>query len=166
MAHKKHRRHKKVANPNRTTMCGPPSEGWRQGATPAITLVDESHSFLTNKEAVFLTDQEVGEVAAALAGPWDPGADVLWTGWTPAGEGLTLKEPTVDFVNHPPHYTTGKIEVIDFIEDQKFPYHIASVVKYLCRAPHKGTEEQDYEKALWYLNRYIKFHFDKEQEDA
>lgn len=60
-----------------------------------------------------------------------------------------------DVVNHPIHYTTGKIEVLDFIEDQKLPYHLGNVVKYICRAPHKGTEMQDLRKAQWYLNRYI-----------
>ena len=28
----------------------------------------------------------------------------------------------VDSVNHPSHYTSGKIEVIDFIDDQQLSY--------------------------------------------
>lgn len=28
-----------------------------------------------------------------------------------------------DPVNHPSHYTSGKIEVIDFIEDQRLDFH-------------------------------------------
>ena len=36
-----------------------------------------------------------------------------------------------DPINHPSHYTSGKIEVIDFLEDQKFPFHLANAVKYL-----------------------------------
>jgi hypothetical protein len=63
--------------------------------------------------------------------------------------------PEVDFVNHPPHYTTGKIEVIDFIEDKGLEYHEANVVKYVARAKHKGNRIQDLEKALWYLSRKI-----------
>ena len=35
---------------------------------------------------------------------------------------------TNDPVNHPAHYTTGKIEVIDYIEDQKLPYHLGNAV--------------------------------------
>ena len=62
-----------------------------------------------------------------------------------------------DPVNHPSHYTSGKIEVIDFIEDQKMPYHLGNACKYLCRAgkkdPAKNTE--DLRKAVWYINRYI-----------
>ena len=42
-----------------------------------------------------------------------------------------------DPVNHPSHYTSGKIEVIDFIEDQKMPYHLGNACKYLCRAGKK-----------------------------
>ena len=62
-----------------------------------------------------------------------------------------------DAVNHPAHYTSGKIEVIDFIEDQQFPYHLGNAVKYISRAgkkdPAKPTE--DLKKAVWYINRYI-----------
>lgn len=60
-----------------------------------------------------------------------------------------------DPVNHPQHYTAGKIEVIDFIEDQKFPYHLGNVVKYICRHDKKGTTIEDLKKAAWYLNRYL-----------
>lgn len=63
--------------------------------------------------------------------------------------------PTMEAVNHPPHYTTGKIEVIDFIEDQKLGFHAGNVVKYICRASHKGKELEDLRKAQWYLNRLI-----------
>ena len=62
-----------------------------------------------------------------------------------------------DNVNHPAHYTDGNIEVIDFIEDKKLPYHLGNVVKYICRAGKKDpkTEVEDLEKAAWYLNRYL-----------
>lgn len=60
-----------------------------------------------------------------------------------------------DMVNHPPHYTRGKIEVIDFIEDQQLPYHLGNVIKYIARAGHKGDKLEDLKKAQWYLTRYI-----------
>ncbi len=62
-----------------------------------------------------------------------------------------------DPVNHPSHYTTGKIEVIDFILDKRFNYLRGNVVKYISRAGIKGkdTELQDLEKARWYLNKEI-----------
>lgn len=63
-----------------------------------------------------------------------------------------------DPVDHPAHYTSGKIEVIDFLEDQKLPFHLANALKYICRAGKKSpeTEVEDLQKAMWYLQRYIK----------
>lgn len=63
----------------------------------------------------------------------------------------------VDFVNHPPHYTDGKIEVIDFIEDKQLGYHLGNAVKYIARAGKKDPEKtgEDLQKAIWYINRYI-----------
>lgn len=62
-----------------------------------------------------------------------------------------------DNVNHPSHYTDGKIEVIDFIEDKKLNYHRGNVVKYIARAGKKdpSKEIEDLKKAQWYLNREI-----------
>lgn len=60
-----------------------------------------------------------------------------------------------DAVNHPSHYTRGKIEVIDFIENQQLPYHLGNVIKYIARAGYKGDKLEDLKKARWYLDRYI-----------
>ncbi|QNL31222.1 DUF3310 domain-containing protein [Enterococcus phage vB_EfaM_A2] len=62
-------------------------------------------------------------------------------------------------VNHPKHYTQGGTEVIDVIEylTSKYPpsirYSLGNVIKYVCRAPYKGKEEEDLNKGHWYLNR-------------
>lgn len=63
-----------------------------------------------------------------------------------------------DPVNHPAHYTSGKIEVADFIADQKLNFDRGNAVKYLCRAGIKdpACEIQDLEKASWYINHEIK----------
>jgi hypothetical protein len=66
-----------------------------------------------------------------------------------------LQETKEDLVNHPPHYTSGGIEVIDFIEAKKFNYHLGNAIKYVSRASHKGNYIQDLEKAKWYLEREI-----------
>lgn len=58
-------------------------------------------------------------------------------------------------VNHPPHYNTGKIEVIDFIEDQGLDFHLGNVVKYVTRAAHKSSLREDLEKAKWYIERRL-----------
>jgi len=62
---------------------------------------------------------------------------------------------TDDKVNHPSYYNAGKIEVIDFIEDQQLDFHLGCVVKYICRAKHKLQELEDLEKGLWYLQRKV-----------
>lgn len=63
-----------------------------------------------------------------------------------------------DPVNHPSHYTDGKIEVIDFIEDKNLGFHLGNTVKYIARAGKKDPDKtiQDLEKARWYLDRKIK----------
>lgn len=61
----------------------------------------------------------------------------------------------LDMVNHPSHYTQGKLEVVEIIEDQKLCYHLGNVVKYVLRSPYKGRQLEDLRKAVWYLNRKI-----------
>lgn len=61
-----------------------------------------------------------------------------------------------DNVNHPSHYTRGKIEVIDFIEDQQFNYRLGNAVKYICRAGYKNDKAEDLRKAIWYIQRELK----------
>lgn len=56
-------------------------------------------------------------------------------------------------VDHPKHYNVGQIEVIDAIEALELGFHLGNAVKYLARAPHKGREKEDLEKACWYLQR-------------
>ncbi len=58
-------------------------------------------------------------------------------------------------VAHPPHYNAGKIEVIEFIEDQKMDYHLGNAVKYICRAGKKDPAKiiEDLDKAVWYIRR-------------
>lgn len=70
-------------------------------------------------------------------------------------QSASTMESKVDMVNHPPHYNRGNIEVIDFIEDQQFDFHIGTAIRYLCRAGHKWNAEEDLEKAIWYINRKI-----------
>lgn len=62
-----------------------------------------------------------------------------------------------DIVNHPAHYTDGKIEVIEFIEDKGLNFHRGNAVKYISRAGKKdpAKEIEDLKKAVWYLNREI-----------
>ena len=59
-------------------------------------------------------------------------------------------------VNHPPHYTVGGIEVIDFIEAKELNFNLGNVIKYISRAGEKNLGPlKDLKKARWYLNREI-----------
>ena len=70
--------------------------------------------------------------------------------------------PKGDPVDHPEHYTAGKVEVIDILEQavQDAPDPISGgllwqTLKYLLRLWYKGNMLQDAKKARWYLNRLI-----------
>ena len=62
-----------------------------------------------------------------------------------------------DNINHPRHYTDGRIEVIDFIDDKGFGYCLGNAIKYISRAGKKdpATAIEDLQKALWYINHEI-----------
>jgi len=67
--------------------------------------------------------------------------------------------PSVDLVNHPPHYTQGGIECIDAIrasmsKEQFLGYCKGNSLKYQWRYEAKGGVE-DLKKAKWYLDRMI-----------
>lgn len=67
---------------------------------------------------------------------------------------------TNDPVNHPSHYTQGRVETIDYIEDclgidgLKY-YCLGNAIKYLSRAQYKENELQDIKKAKWYIDKTI-----------
>ena len=63
-----------------------------------------------------------------------------------------------DPVNHPSHYTSGKVECIDAMErvfgkDAVINFAILNAWKYLWRRKGKGAEKQDVKKALWYFDK-------------
>lgn len=65
-----------------------------------------------------------------------------------------VQEP-IDMVNDPPHYKSGGIDTIDFIEAKELNYRLGNVIKYITRADRKGSRQEDLKKALWYLQREI-----------
>ena len=67
-----------------------------------------------------------------------------------------------DQVNSPSHYTKGRVEAIEIIEDvvagapdPVAGYLVGQALKYLLRAWHKEDAVQDLQKAAWYLSRAI-----------
>lgn len=69
-----------------------------------------------------------------------------------------ISKDEVDMVNHPPHYVGHGIEPIEFIESHNLNFNLGSAVKYIARAPYKGTELLDLKKAKWFIEREIKRH--------
>ena len=73
----------------------------------------------------------------------------------------TVPSDTNDTVNKPSHYTYGKIETIEIVEQVtatypvKIAFSIGNALKYISRAPFKNGVE-DLKKAAWYLDRAIK----------
>ena len=59
-----------------------------------------------------------------------------------------------DDINNPSHYTNG-IETADYIFSWEMDFFEGNVIKYVTRAPYKGTELKDLKKARWYLARLI-----------
>ena len=70
--------------------------------------------------------------------------------------GVPYEVEMADTINHPPHYKSGGVETIDFIEAKRLGYHLGNVVKYISRAGIKShCPLEDLKKARWYLDRYI-----------
>ena len=71
------------------------------------------------------------------------------------------KEPNIDMVNHPVHYTQGGIECIDCIKSATVgkvgieAFCVGNAIKYLFRYEEKNGIE-DVKKARWYIDRLIR----------
>ena len=67
-----------------------------------------------------------------------------------------------DMVNHPKHYTNGKIECIEALEAATVNKNgieavcVANIIKYLWRYESKNGLE-DVKKSKWYLEHLIKY---------
>ena len=67
---------------------------------------------------------------------------------------------TIDNVNNPSHYNSGKVECIDALDSATVnktgieAICVANVIKYLWRYEQKNGVE-DVKKARWYINRLI-----------
>ena len=66
-------------------------------------------------------------------------------------------KPVDDNINHPSHYTYGKIECIDFIMDKNLDFCRGNAIKYIIRAGRKEGSPwyEDIEKAIKYLEMYM-----------
>ena len=60
-------------------------------------------------------------------------------------------------INHPNHYNSGKIEVMDTIEDAGFAegFCLGNALKYILRASITENYIEDLNKARWYIDYII-----------
>jgi hypothetical protein len=61
-----------------------------------------------------------------------------------------------NLIDHPEHYQSDSIEVIDIIDSFNLNFNLGNSIKYILRADKKGNKKQDLEKALWYINHELK----------
>lgn len=54
----------------------------------------------------------------------------------------------------PAHYSNGKYTPWEIVDDWKLEYYCGNALKYVCRHKHKGTPEQDIQKAIDCLIQY------------
>lgn len=95
---------------------------------------------------------ELGEVLGVVCDEWDQLRD------------RNERTGTMDRRNieSPAHYTQGKVEAWDVMEnnicrthDSWVDYLACTAYKYIHRAPHKGHQAEDYGKAIYCLQRAI-----------
>lgn len=60
-----------------------------------------------------------------------------------------------NLINHPVHYQSDGIEVIDIIDNFNLNFNLGNSIKYILRAEKKGNKKQDLEKAIWYINHEL-----------
>lgn len=62
-----------------------------------------------------------------------------------------------DEINHPSHYIGERvIELSKVIKAWQLNYHLGNVLKYINRAGRKGDEADDLQKAIWYIDDFLR----------
>lgn len=75
----------------------------------------------------------------------------------PLTSSASAGSPASETVNHPAHYGGDTVyEAIKVIKAWGLGFALGNALKYICRAPHKGTQLEDLRKARWYIDWQIK----------
>lgn len=125
-------------------------------------LHDGSYQVDFGKHGVFkLHDDMLEEVGSAVFGvPLGVPSGFIF-GANRASNGASAAVKTDDNVQHPSHYTQGKVECIEALESATAGLSgieavcTANAIKYLWRWKRKNGIE-DVKKAQWYINHLIK----------
>ena len=128
---------------------------------PEVKWSDEEPT--TFKDGITVTDTEVDDLTDEK-GEKITIEDALRWGFKTVNQIREGTENTTepDMVNTPPHYKQYSFEPIDIITEvvKEYPpeigFHVGTVLKYLFRSPFKGKQEEDINKAAYYLARAIK----------
>lgn len=107
-------------------------------------IIDNAKKILLNSTNIDSSSDDVAVLDDILFRMWQ-------MGWLPEIN---------DKVNHPNHYKTGKYECLDVMmetqgKDAVLNFCLCNAFKYLYRNKNKNGLE-DIEKAIWYLNEYVK----------
>lgn len=121
------------------------------------------HGVYTEEQPIYLYDYEY-EIHRKAGEEDSPYKELMDFGQAEIDRHEQTKQ---DAVNQPSHYTQGKFETIEVIEeitkgysDGFVAYNVGNAIKYLARAPHKHAEPlEDLRKA----ERYIRYAIEHEQ---
>ena len=62
-----------------------------------------------------------------------------------------VSEKVCDNVNHPSHYNSNEIDIIDFIEDKGLDYCLGKAVIHIST----GQSVKNLQESIWYINKKI-----------
>ena len=62
-----------------------------------------------------------------------------------------VSEKVCDNMNHPSHYNSNEIDIIDFIEDKGLDYCLGKAVIHISA----GQSVKNLQKSIWYINKKI-----------
>ena len=105
-------------------------------------------------EEIRATARDMSATGGGLL-PRKPNGQVDHSAIDRAAQAAIEQRAAGDQVNSPAHYGQGAMECIEAIEGLGLGFNAGNVVKYMVRAPHKGSELVDLRKARWYLERLI-----------
>ena len=84
-----------------------------------------------------------------------PNSDIKVSYGNPYLKDVENNASVKDMVNHPEHYTKNKIEHWDYVLKTQLGYLLGCATKYLFRSNHKGTRDQDLDKVLAYVDKFV-----------